>query len=82
MFLQLDITGFEWIIGLGLMFGVAFIITILVNPNYLTFFMSLTIMNAFMVWAEVLELWTLILLLIVDGALIFLKFRQTTYGGS
>jgi len=65
MFFQYSIVGFEWIIGLGLSFGLAFIFNYLTKNNLRTFFIFFFIFNAFVVWAELLPSWTIVISLIV-----------------
>jgi len=65
MIFQYSIVGFEWIIGLGLSFGLAFIFNYLTKNNLRTFFIFFFIFNGFMVWAELLPSWTIVISLIV-----------------
>ncbi|QYW08119.1 hypothetical protein 15570_00022 [Lokiarchaeota virus WyrdV1] len=65
MLLQYSIVGFEWIIGLGLAFGLAFFLNYLTYNDLPTFFIFLTIFDAFMVWVDFLPLWTLVICLII-----------------
>jgi len=65
MFFQYSIVGFEWIIGLGIAFGLAFFLNYLTYNDLSTFFIFLTIFIAFMVWVDFLPLWSLILCLII-----------------
>lgn len=77
MILQFGITGFEWLIGLGLMFGLALIMNIMTGfKSLMGFFLFLNIFNGFMVWANMLPLWTLVLNLIVLTLIIFFQFKS------
>ena len=76
MLLQLDISGMEWIIGLGLMFALALIMSMATFKNLMSFFIFLNIFNAFMVWAAMLPLWTLVMDLIVLTLIIFFQFKS------
>ena len=65
MLLQYSIFGFEWIIGIGLAFGLALVLNYLTYNDLETFFIFLTVFIAFMVWVDFLPLWTVIICLIV-----------------
>lgn len=76
MILQFGITGFEWLLGLGIMFGLAMIMNLMTFKNLISFFIFLNIFNAFMVWANMLPLWSLILNLIVLTLIVFFQFKS------
>jgi hypothetical protein len=42
-----SIAGFEWVMGLGLMFGLAFALTLITTKNLETFLVFLTVMDVF-----------------------------------
>ena len=65
MYFQWSFVGYEWIAGIGLAFGLAFFLNYLTYNDLPTFFIFLTVFIAFMVWADFLPLWTLVLCLIV-----------------
>lgn len=65
MIFQYSIVGFEWIIGLGLAFGLAFALNYLTFNDLRTFFIFFTIFIAFVVWANLLPSWTLVISIIV-----------------
>lgn len=65
MLLQYSIIGFEWVIGIGIAFGLAFVLNYLTYNDLPTFFIFLTVFDCFMVWANLLPLWTLIICIIV-----------------
>ena len=75
MFFQYPIEGTEWIIGIGLMFGLAFVLSYLTYKDLPTFFIFLTIFNAFMVWSEFLPIWTLIICLIVLVIIVYIEIK-------
>lgn len=70
-----SITGLEWIIGVGLMFGLAFIFMFLTKKTMGSFLVWLVIFNAFMVWGNLLDLWTLIMSLMVLIIVIYLEIK-------
>jgi len=76
MILQFGITGFEWLLGLGIMFALAMIMNIMTFKNLISFFIFLNIFNSFMVWANMLPLWSLVLNLIVLTLIIFFQFKS------
>lgn len=77
---QISIVGMEWILGVGLMFGLAFVLNYITYNNTPSFFIFLTIFCGFVVWAELLPLWTLILCLMI--LVIILFFQMKSQGGS
>lgn len=70
------ISPFDWILGLGIMFGVSFLLTMLIEErNMLVFLTFATMMGAFVVWAGLLELWVLIACIVGLSVMIMLEFR-------
>lgn len=61
---------YEWIIGIGLMFSLAFIMNYISRNDFEGFIVFLVIFNAFVVWTGFLPLWTLILCIIILSILI------------
>ena len=61
---------YEWIIGIALMFSLAFIMNYISRNDFAGFIVFLTIFNAFIVWTGFLSLWTLILCIIILSILI------------
>lgn len=81
MLLQYSIEGSEWILGIGIMFGVAFLLNQLTYKETDTFLIFLTIFNSFMVWCELLPLWTLILCLIITTIIIYIEIKNNNNKG-
>lgn len=54
-------TTYDWIIGIGLMFGLALVLNFMIFENLEGFIVFLTLISAFVVWADLLPLWVLIL---------------------
>lgn len=76
MLFQFEIIGFEWIIGLGLAFGLALIFTVLTSQDFNTFLVWLTIFIGFSIWAGLLPLWILILCIIILVIVIYLEIQN------
>ncbi|MFX1501188.1 MAG: hypothetical protein ACFFDH_09525 [Promethearchaeota archaeon] len=76
MILQVSYASIEWIIGLGIMFGLALVFTLLTFRNVESFIIYLLMFNAFVVWADMLDLWTLVLNLIISSSIIYIDMRQ------
>lgn len=82
MFFQFDTpAGYEWLIGLGLMFGLAFVMNAITFNRTNSFFVWLVIFNALVVWGGLLELWTLVLCLIILTVVIFYEMKSSKSGG-
>ena len=76
-----SIAGFEWVIGVGLAVGLAFTLDYLTFKDIKGFFIFLTIFIGFMVWAGMLELWSLVMCIIVLTVLIILEVKSGMSGG-
>lgn len=76
MLLQFEMVGYEWIIALGLMFGLAFVMNALTYDSMSSFFIWLTIFNAVVVWGGLLPLWTLVLCLILLTVVIYFEMKK------
>ena len=75
MLLQFDIIGMEWILGAGIMFGLAFALTVMTKKTSMAFVVWLLVFNSFVVLAGLLPVWTLILCIIMVVVAIFLDFK-------
>lgn len=62
------------------MFGLAFLMNQLTFEELNTFFIYLTIFNSFMVWCELLPLWTLIVCLIITTIIIYIEIKTKRSG--
>jgi len=65
------VVEYDWILGLGIMFAFAFIFNALSFDNPISFFAYLTIFNGFVVYADLLPFWTLILNIIFLSLVIY-----------
>ena len=63
-------------IGLGLMFGLALVMNALTFEKATSFFVWLTIFNAFVVWGGLLPLWSLVLCLIILKIVIYFELQN------
>ena len=64
-------TEYDWIIGLSLMFGLALVMTKLTFESLSSFFVFLTIFNGFVVYGNLLPLWTLILNIVILSIIMY-----------
>ena len=69
-------TSYDWLIGLALIVGLAFFFSYITYRDLSSFFIFLTIFNAFVVWIGFLPLWTLILNLIVLIGIIYVEINN------
>jgi hypothetical protein len=76
MLLQFEMVGYEWMIALGLMFGLAFVMNLITFDSMSSFFIWLTIFNAIVVWGGLLPLWTLVLCLILLTVVIYFEMKN------
>ena len=58
------------------MLGLTFAFTLITNKNFKTFLAFLLIWDGYVVWAGLLELWTLVLFFIVNIIIIYLAYKQ------
>ena len=80
--MQFDIEGSEWILGLGIVFGLAFVFTVLTKQDTKGFLIFITIFICFAVWSELLEVWTLVICLITVVGIVYMELQNRTNGGS
>ena len=66
----------EWILGIGIMFGLAFFLTFITNKNMVSFVAWLAVFCGVVVWAGLLELWTLILCIVFLVVVMFIEFSS------
>ena len=65
----------EWILGIGLMFGLAFVLTSMTRKDMTGFLAWLTIFNGFVVWAGLLDLWTFVLCMVFLIIVMYLDIK-------
>lgn len=74
-----QIAGFEsieWIFGLGLMFGLAFLMNWYLKGNIRSFMILLLFFSGFMVSAELFDAWVMILIMILDVVIIGMEIKE------
>ena len=74
-----QIAGFEsieWIFGLGLMFGLAFLMNWYLKGNIRSFMILLLFFSGFMVSAELFGAWVMILIMILDVVIIGMEIKE------
>lgn len=76
MLLQFSIVGYEWVIGVGLMFVLAFLMNYLTFNDLTAFFLYLTIFDGFMVWGNMLPLWTLVVCILMTVLILYFQFKS------
>lgn len=63
-------------LGLGISFGLALLLTIVVKGNLRTFMMFLVVFVAICTWASLLEVWVFILVLLGGLITLYLEFQS------
>ncbi len=64
------------VFGIAIMFGLAFIMTIISFQDLESFFLWMTIFCGFVVWTGFLPLWTLVACFILDGLIFIQKINN------
>lgn len=67
---------YDWILGLGLAFGLAFFFNHITYKTIISFFAYFTIFIAFMVWIDFLPIWSLIINIMVLIIVIYIEIKQ------
>lgn len=80
MLFQIDITGMEWLLGAGIMFGLAIVMSFITKKTTVSFLAWLFIFNGFVVASELLPLWTLILTLVVLTISVYFEIKGGMVG--
>lgn len=78
--MKIKTIDYDWLIGLGLMFGLAFVFTALTFNKFECFLIWLTVFCGFVVWGGLLPLWVLVLCLISLSSVIFIEIKNKTKG--
>jgi len=68
--------SYEWIFGIALMFGLAFVLNHLTFEDSKGFFIFLTLFNAFVVYGNLLPYWTLILNIIILTFIMYFELNK------
>jgi len=72
---------YDWMIGIGLTFGLALFLMFIVRTDVKGFFPLATFISVFMVYAGLYDSWVLVLLLIIDVVVIFIEIKGSLRGG-
>lgn len=59
------ITEYDWLIGIGIMFGFALSMSYITYGTIESFFAFLTMFSGFVCWSELLPMWVLILNILI-----------------
>lgn len=68
--------AYDWLLGVGLIFGFALFLMFLIKTDMKGFFLLATLIDVFVVYAGLLDAWTLIAFLIVDVFIIYYSRRR------
>jgi len=68
--------SYEWIFGISIMFGLALVLNHYTYENLSGFFVFLTLFNAFVVWANLLPYWTLILNIVILCFIMYVELSK------
>ncbi|KKM22777.1 hypothetical protein LCGC14_1621900 [marine sediment metagenome] len=85
MILQIDSfmpDSILWIFALGVAFGLALVLTLLIEGDELAFMTFLMISIGFMTWGGLIDGWIFIVVLTVFSVLIALEFKKGELYGS
>lgn len=66
---------YDWIIGIGVSFGLALLFSSLTFKNLQSFLLFLTMFTGFFVYAGVLDLWILIMCIIADVIVVYTSIK-------
>jgi len=72
--------GWEWMLGVGIMFGLALFMTMVTQKNSIAFSVWLLIFSAFVVVGGLLPLWVFILCLVFFIISVFFEMKSGTGG--
>lgn len=68
--------GAEWILGLGVVFGLAFVFTLILEQGFEVFLIFVAMFITFAIWAELLPVWTLIIVLVGITGVVYLTVSK------
>lgn len=76
MILQISIEGYEWVIGIAIVFVLALIFTVIVDAELYGFFAFLTFFDVLVVWGGLLPLWSVIACLVILTVSVYMKVQE------
>ena len=71
-----SIAGFEWIIGIAIVFGLAMFMNVVIKGDMVIFLGLITIFDAFAVWGNLLPLYSLVLCFMVFSMSIYVRSKE------
>ena len=71
-----------WIFALGVAFGLALVLTLLIEGDELVFMTFLMVSIGFMTWGGLIDGWIFIAVLTIFSILIALEFKKGDFNGS
>lgn len=69
-------TSYDWIIGITLMFSLAMVLNYMTFKSTEGFFVFLTFFNIFVVYADLLPMWSVILNIIILSFVMYNQFNR------
>lgn len=66
----------SWILGIGVMFGLSLMMTIMTYKDVDTFFIFLSIFSGFTVWSGLLPLWVMVFSIIITMLILVNKVNK------
>ena len=76
LFQPFDLTGIDWMLGIGIMFGLAYVLYSLTSDNIKVFFIWLAIINGFVVLGGLSPLWTLVLNMLILCVVVYMEIKE------
>ena len=73
-------TVMDWIMGIGIAFGIALFLTYITYGDLESFVIWLTVAIGFMVFGGALPLWVLVLTIILLTIMVYLEFKSGGLG--
>jgi len=76
----LKVASYDWIIGIGIVFGLGVVMSYVSYKDILSFLVWSTVISCFVIYGNMLPAWVMVLFIVIDFAYIYFKVRVT--GGS
>ena len=71
---------YDWILGVGLTFGLPFLLMFITKADMKGYFVFATMISAFVVYGGLLDVWVMILLLVVDVIVVIIDLKSRMRG--
>ena len=72
--------SYDWIMGLGLILGLPLLFMYLTHAGVKSYFVYATMIDIFCVYGGLLEVWTLVVLIIIDVIIVYMDRRSGGVG--